>query len=378
MKQLLGKKIRQEIAYKLVEDYLGRYVEENKINVVPPSELDNFKYDEQNGLSFTAKVEVEPEIELTKFQDFEFEKEIIEVDDVAVAKALENLQDEHGVMNVIETEAQANDYVVVDMQQVESTGIPIIGQKFEDDFIHLDTKNEASKNELINQLIGAKTGETRHVILTDVNPEAAQPETLHYQVKIKEVKSKTLPNLDDEFAKDMGNYQSLDELKAVLRKRLEGQAKQLWQNNYNHQVMNELVKANPIDFSEKLIEFHLNYMLESVKKERKKGQPPINETEFKQHYRADTIWNLKWRMIRDKIQNTQNLTVEDSDFEAFYNEMATLYNADLERVRNRYLKAQIKEDLKLNLMEQKVIEWVVAHSKLTETRKSYNEFFSNQ
>lgn len=377
LKQLLGKKIRQEVAQKLVEEYLSRYIEENNLNVIPPSELDDFKYDEQTGLSFKAVVEVEPEIELTKIQDFEFEKEIIEVDDIAVAKALENLRDEHGVMNVIETEAKANDYVLIDMQQIESTGIPILGQKFEDDFIQLDTQKDGPQKELIDQLIGAKAGDIRHVILTNVKSEAEQPEIVHYQVKIKEVKNKTLPNLDDEFARDVGNYQSLDELKAALQKRLEGQAKQLWQSNFHRRVMQELVKANPIELSDKLVDFHLNYFLESLKRERKKGEPPIDEAKFKQDYRTETIWNLKWRMIREKIMKTQNLTVEESDFEAHFSEMATLYNTDIDRIRNRYLKTEVKEDLRMNLMEQKVIEWVTAHSKITETRKSYNELFSN-
>lgn len=376
LKQLLGKKIRQEIAAKLVEEYLGRYIEENKLNVVPPSEIDDFKYDEQNGLSFKAVVEVEPEIELTKIQDFEFEKEIIEVDDAAIEKALDNLREEHGVMNVIETESKENDYVLVDFQKIDSTGVPIIGQKINDHFFQLNLEKGEELKVLSEQLIGAKAGDTRRVVLDDIGAEEDEPKMVHYEATIKEVKSKTLANLDDEFAKDVGNYESLDELKAALRKRLAYQSKQYWQNNFQHAVMDELVKSNPIELSDKLIDFHLNFYLESYKKGMQKGDMPVDEAKFKEEYRADTIWNLKWRMIRDKIKDTQNMTVEENDYEVYYNETATLYNTDIDRIRNRYLKPNDKEELSLKLMEQKVVDWVVAHSKITELRKSYSEKFS--
>ncbi len=376
LKQLLGKKIRQEIAAKLVEEYLGRYVEENKLNVIPPSDLNDFKYDEESGLSFKAVVEVEPEMALTKIQDFTFAKEIIEVDDTAVEKALENLRDEHGVMNVIETESQVNDYVLVDFQKIDSTGVPLIGDKIEGHFFQLNLEKGEELKTLSEQLIGAKTGDKRRVVLNDIGAEADEPQMVHYEVTVKEVKNKTLPNLDDEFAKDAGNYQSLDELKAALRKRLEYQSKQYWQNNFQREVMDELVKSNPIELSDKLIDFHLDFFIESYKKEMKKGDPPIDVAKFKEDYRVDTIWNLKWRMIRDKIKDTQNLVVEESDYETFYNEMAVLYNTDIDRVRNRYLKPKIKEDLTIKLMEQKIIDWVTVHSTITEVRKSYNEKFA--
>lgn len=376
LKKLLGKKIRQEVAAKLVEEYLGRYIEENRLNVVPPSELNDFKYDEVSGLSFKAVVEVEPELALTKIQDFEFEKEIIEVDDTTVDHSLENLREEHGVMTVIETESQVNDYVLVDFQKIDSTGIPLVGDKIEGHFFQLNLEKGEELKTLSEQLIGAKTGEKRHVVLKDIGAEADEPQTVHYEVTVREVKNKTLPNLDDEFAKDVGNYQSMDELKAAMRKRLEHQTKQFWQNNFQRGVMDELVKANPIELSEKLIDFHLDFFVESYKKEMKKGDPPLDEAKFREEYRTDAIWNLKWRMIRDKIKVTQNVTVEESDYETFYNEMAVLYNTDIDRVRNRYLKPKIKDELTMKLMEQKVLDWVVAHSKITEVRKSYNEKFA--
>ncbi len=370
IKKALGTKIEREVAEDSIPDFLEKAVKENNLKLYDISKLESFSYDRATGLQFKAIIKIQPEIELKKYKALEVEKEIYQITDDDLNEFIENLREQHASMSTFDGEAQHGHYIVADIQGVDVAGLPLIGQKYENRYFYLD--DEETDASFVDQLIGVKAGETRRVKLPVQSQDPNHPENQYeyYDVSVKEIKQKELPALDDEFAKDIGPYETLDQLKDAIRKNLELQAQERAKQNLTNRIMDEVIKSNPIE----LPDYMIDNFLEAFISDMKNDQPQQNDSEqLRERYRTDAIWNLKWLLILEKIAELENLKVEEAEINDYIEVMAKLAGKNGVAIRKKYRDPKKRDQVMHKILEKKVLDLLTSNAIITDKIVTYRD-----
>ncbi|MBN2009706.1 trigger factor [candidate division KSB1 bacterium] len=368
IKKIFGKEIQSEVAEKKVSDILADIGEEHKYSPISPAKLDSFDYTSENGLKFTAMLEIVPDIQLDKYTGFKVERDVYKVDDEDINETLTSVQKQHAEMVTVDGPAQMGYFVVADFQRLDSSGVLIVGEKFENRYIRLDEKQGDEPDELSPQLVGLRAGDEKRVELKHTHHDTHEQHVDIYSIKIKEVKEEKLPALDDEFAKDVGDYETLAELKEKLKEDLIARAKRENEDVLHERIINEIVKANNFEIPEPMIKNYLDQVVQSM--QRNSYQQQINENELREEYRGEAIRRLKWQLSKDKICEVEKIEVTDAEVDAKIEELASKNEKGAIQIRNYYRTGENKERLKEDLLDQKVFEFLKENVDIKEKKLS--------
>lgn len=346
-------------------------IDETGIFPVDQPEIDVEQIERGKPLIFKAKVTVKPEVKLGDYKGLEVEKLDTEVTDEDVEEELKLLQQLQAELVLKEEgEVEEGDTVVIDFEGFMD------GEAFE---------GGAAKNYSLEvgsgtfipgfeeQLIGKKSGD-------EVDVEVTFPEKYHaedlvgkpatFKVKIHEIKTKQLPELDDEFAKDVDEeVETLDELKQKTRERLEEQKKTDAENELKETLIVKASENAEIDIPEAMVKSELDRMLQEF--EQRLQMQGMNlelyyqfsgqsEDELKDQMKEDAEKRVRTNLTLEAIAEVENLEATDEDVEKELEEMAKMYNTDVDQL-TKMLGGNtelIKEDLKI----RKAIDFLVEHS----------------
>ncbi len=365
IKKLYGKEIEAHVAEEKIPDILDEINVEHNFKLISPAKIQDFSYDNENGLKFKALLEHVPEIELDQYKELSLEKENYEVSVEDVNETLKNMQEQQATMNTIEEEAQSDHFIVADLQKIDATGVPIIGQKFENRFFQLThSEKEEDDNQLTDQLIGVKAGDTRKIQLKIENQQN-QEQIDHYEVSVKEVKEKILPQINDEFAKDAGDYENLDDLKSKLTDDLKTRFAEDNDYIFRQKIIDELVKVNTFELPEPMIKNYLQAVIKKAK-EDSKGQR-VDENKIRNEHRSEAIRQFKWILIRDKMSELENIKVEEKEIDDYIEDLIKKNENSRMKITNYYRNAENRKRLETDLLEKKITQFVADHSEITET-----------
>ncbi|TDI87620.1 MAG: trigger factor [Caldithrix sp.] len=367
IKKLYGDAMKGEAIEEVVQSVLREVRDQENLRLVAPAKLEDINYDPEKGLHFKAVCEVAPDIELKNYRGLSVEREVYEVDDQDVSDALNDVREQMAVMQPVETAAEDGHFVLADLQQVDATGVPIIGKKFKDRYFQIVTNNSNNKD-FTEQLIGAKPGDKRRIEL-DSNDNSNSPNKEnkkdYFEVRIKEIKSKQVPELDDGLAKDTGKFESLDELKTDLRSKLTKQAQVNARSRLRRRIIDEVLKKNSFDLPESMINNYLDVFVENAKKESKE---PFDEEELRNHYRPTAVWNLKWELVKDKLREAENLSVSDEDKDVFISRLAEERDIEEKQVRKSLKDKRAQRQFEEDVIEDKVLNYLEVNAKIKDKK----------
>ncbi len=376
IKQIYGSAIRQETIDEMIPEIISDARDKNGLKTVGPANLEDRKYDEQNGLSFRASVEVAPEIELRNYKGLELEKTVFDVEDQDVAESIEGLREQAAVMRVVEGEVQPGYIVVTDLQRVDAAGFPIIGNKHENQRLQVSNEDEFTK-----PLIGAKVGDSRRVSIAEKRPDGtAAEQPAFYQVTIKEIAEKILPALDDAFAKNLNftakrgdqekKIETLEELKQAIRDELNARAEHRSRENLRHDLIDELLKINAFDLPEAMAESYVQKFAESMKAQFA-GLP---EEMLNNEVRAAAMRRLRWDFLRARIAEVEGIEVSDEEVREYLIASALSSNQEPQRLINQTMNnAEKREKLRDDLRETKLLQFLEGQMKIRERRAPYKD-----
>jgi trigger factor len=336
VQKLYGNSIKAEKLEEMLPDILGEVREREGLKPAAPMKIEDFKFEPENGLQIRASLDVEPEVEIKKYKGFELEKQVLEINDDVVARQLENIRERNAGFKDHDGPAQYGHFVQADLQAIDVAGLPIIGKKY-DDRVFLLEKDETivgPSDDLNGQLVGLKTGETKSIRIVEPPDPAAgdAPSSTYFQVKVKAIKEKILPALDDEFAKNLGKYESLDQLRDDVRRSVEIETSAYATQALKNQLMDSLVKDNAIDLPDSMIEHNLDLLIEGMKSREKKE---FDVDAARQEYRAGTIWSIKWRLLKEKLIAQEKIVAEDKEVEQYVMAVARARRQNPQREWNR-------------------------------------------
>jgi len=353
-------------------------VEQTKIQPIDAPRVTVEQFEEDKPLILNIKVEVRPEVKLGAYKGIEIEKPVVEVKEEEVQEYLEKLQKRHArIKTVLDGAVEKGDIAVVDYKGY------IDGQTFAGG-IASNVSIEVGSGRFIEgfeeQLIGAKVGETREVKV--VFPEDYRDKNLAgkeavFNVTIKEIKRKELLPLDDEFAKDVSQFNTLEELKEDIKNKLKEEKEKKARQEIRDEVIKKVVENAELEVPETLIQRRIDAHIKRLD-ERLKLQgysleeyceaAETTEEQLREKYREQAVESVKTDLVLEEIAQRENIKVsEDEVFEEIQN-LAKDYNESVENVQKTLRLKDNLEALTYGLLIDKTIKFLVDHSSQVESK----------
>ena len=219
-------------------------------------------------------------------------------------------------------------------------------------------------------MIGLNPGDTKEFSLdvaADYGDAQVAGKTIAFKVDLKTIKEKVLPELNDDFAKDVGEYENLDQLKDAARKAISERKRQQSEGKVRDQIFEALIEKNPFTVPQGMVEMQAQNMLQEVARMFQQQGLDINEmgqskAQMLENYKEPAEKRVRSGLLLEAVANKENIKAEDDDFEKQYEELATLYNEKVE-----IIKANIgKDKLESQVMERKVIDFILSSAEITE------------
>lgn len=335
-------------------DALVEAAKEAGIKIVTTTNLEVVEAS-QDGFTFKAQVVVEPEVEIKDYKGIEVTKKSTEVTDEMINEEIEKVRDRNSRMVTVEDrEAQNGDIAVIDFEGF-TDGVAFEGGKAENYNLELGSGNFIPGFE--EQIVGHKTGEEFSINVKfpeDYQSEDLKGKDAEFKIKLHEIKTKELPEVDDEFVKDVSEKETLDEYKEELKenisKRLESEAEE----DVDDQLVNALLEKIEGEIPEQMYDNETNSMLrEFDMRLRSQGMDMntylkytgMNIDSVKEMYKNEAERRVKMRLILEKIAKLENITPSEEDIEAEYKKMAESYNMDIDNVKAAIPEENLIEDL---------------------------------
>jgi trigger factor len=290
------------------------------------------------------------------------EKEIPMVTDEMVDESLAELQESFATTKAAE-ESREGHFITFDAQQLGEGDVPMIGQKFED--ITVKIGSGEFDQELEKQLIGLEPDQEaiiRRVVPPPPDAKENKPATESFKIKVKSVEERELPPLDDELAKNLqdDNIETLDQLKDVLRRNIQMNLEQRSLQQFQSRLIDELLKENPFDVPSSMINHYLEHVVDDLK--ARYPNEKIDEKLVRERYRADAIHNIRWFLLKDEVEKTENINVSEDEI------FKKIDESDQSDEEKKKLKKddRFKSMLKDNMREEKVLKLLEENADITE------------
>ncbi|RMF61184.1 MAG: trigger factor [Calditrichaeota bacterium] len=363
---LVKKRYQDDINSQVIDDAIKKYyveaLDQSDVEPIAPGVITDIKFDDvANGLEFEFEVEVEPDIELKKYKGIKVEKTVFQVTDEMVDDALRNLQERFATEK--EAEIVEEGYLVtLTLQQLGEGDLPIVGRKYED--IRVKVGSGEFDKEIEDQLIGLKVGEetvVRRVIPTPPEAQQEQPTMESYRVTVEDIKMQELPPLDEEFIKNLDDdsVSTIEELREKIRKHMEADFEKRSQEILRSRIMEELLKENPFDVPQSMVDHYMHHLIEDLKKS---SQERIDEEFIRQQYMADVINDIRAYLLKQKIIETEKLDVTDEEVKEYIDAL-DIPEEEKEKGKNQ---PDVINSLRRQLLDQKFYDFIISNAEITE------------
>ena len=325
IKKMHGEAIGYSVAEDLVQEAFEDEVENSDaFDVLGQPQLTELDYELDGDLHATIRFGVRPDVELQDFSEEEISKLTASITEEDVEDEIDELRVRQADLLPLEDEpAGEEDYVNIDLQRIDpSTDTPIIGDKDEDLSFFLD--DERLREELREELVGRTAGEDFRVELPQQTPQG-ETETRFYDVTVKDVKRRELPEVDEHFVRSVteGEYEDPDELRGEIRDRLEEAWEEQSREMLQGALIERMLELHTFPVPESVVETYLDSFVEDVKQQNDGELPDdFDEEHFRNQKRGEAERQAKWMLIRDAIIEEHDIEVTDEDLEEFFDEQA--------------------------------------------------------
>ena len=312
----------------------------------------------KDGFTFTALCVVRPEVAVKDYKGIAVEKEIVPVTDEDIDAKLKGMQEKNGRMIDIEDRpAQNGDTVVFDFDGYVD-GVAFDGGKAERFDLVLGSGQFIPGFE--DQIVGKSIGEEFDVNVSfpeDYHAEELKGKPAVFKCKLHEIKEKELPALDDEFAKDASEFDTLDELKADLRKKAEEANEKSASDAVENKLIDTVIENMEAEVPEEMIEARIDDMIrdfeyrlqsQGLNLETYLQYTDMDKNSFRFTFKVQAEKQVKIRLALEKIVEVENITVDDEAVEAEYVKLADAYKMEVEKIKSFVPAEEFVKDLAVN------------------------------
>lgn len=362
IEKMYGAEVFYEEAVNIIlPDAYEAAVKEQELEVVgyPQVELESCTKD---GVVFKCTVAVYPEVKLGQYKGLEAPKAEVKVVAADVNARLKEMADRNSRLVSVERAVKKGDTADIDFEGFDN-GVAFDGGKGENFDLEIGSGSFVPGFE--DQLIGMKAGEEKDIDITfpeNYTPElAGKPVVFH--VKVNEVKEKQVPAIDDEFAKDVSEFDTLKDLKADIKKKLTAERTESAQRAFEDVLMAKVAEGIEADIPEEMVELQAERMMEQFKQQLASQGIPFDqylkmtntaEADFRKQAQGPAADQVKMDLAVEAIIKAEGLEASDEDVEREMKSVAEKYGMDLDTVK-KYLRP---EDVKEQVIREKVVKLV--------------------
>lgn len=351
----------------------GDAVTESELDVVSRPEIDVVQVEKGKELIYTATVAVKPEVTLGEYKGIEVEKASAEVSDEDIEAELKKVQEQNSRLITVEDRAvEDGDQTVVDFEGFVD-GTPFEGGKGEDYPLTIGSHSFIDTFE--EQLIGKNIGEECEVNVTfpeEYHAKELAGKPAVFKVTVKEIKRKELPELNDEFAGEVSEFETLEEYKNDVKAKLSlTKQKEAATENENH-VVDKVVENATMDIPEPMIDSQVNNMVNDyARRMQSQGLSLEQYMQFtgmtidtlKEQMKPQAVKRIQTRLVLEAIVKAENITVSDEAVEKEIADMAESYKMEVAQIKE-YMGENGIEQMKEDLAVQEAVDFLVAEAKL--------------
>jgi trigger factor len=369
IKRKFAEDIKGEVLQTLVPGRVEKAVTEAKLTPVSQPQVDKLEFNEGQPLKFRASFEVLPEFELGNYKSLEIEMPEMNLTDDDVAKTLTEMQQRAANFTPVEGRAVEND----DFVQVKLLGTPEGGgEPLQAESVLCHVGAEETMAPFNENLLGANVGDHKDfdVVYPADYPDAKLAgKTFHYAVDVLGIKTKKLPELNDEFAKDVSDATSLDELKKKIRESLEHERDHRQKDLQREKVIGELVKLHDFPVPESLVEHQMDVRLERVVRSlAQQGVDPravnVDWVTLRKRQEDRAKDDVKAELVIDRIATEEKIDATDEELQHELEHMGTHSGESAEAIRARLTKQGTLDRMKAKLRSDKTVDWLAQNAKV--------------
>ena len=362
----------EDAANAIIPEAYAEAAEESKLEIVSQPKIDVVQLEQGKPFIFSAEVAVKPEVELGDYKGLEVEKADVEVTDDEVMAELLKVQKENSRYNpVTDRAAQMDDEVTLDFEG-SVDGVPFEGGKAENYKLVLGSHSFIDTFE--DQLVGKNIDEDVEVNVTF--PEDYQAEDLAgkpavFKCKIKEIKAVELPELDDEFASEVSDFETLDEYKEDIKSKAAEKKQKDAENEKENKLIEKVIENAKMDVADAQVadvqerikdEFAQNLQYQGINLEQYMQICNITEEALMERIKPDAEKRIKSRLVLEAIAAAENIEVSDDEVHEELEAMAKQYQMNVEDIEGFMGDAE-KDSIKKNLAVKKAVKVVVDNAK---------------
>jgi trigger factor len=367
VRQRFREQVLEEVAEKIVNKVVFDELEGRGLRPLASPRVTDLRMDEGQPMTFRAVFEVLPLVELPVWRGLEVKGRAAEVKEEDVDREVDELRESAARYDAIEgRESRAGDYLLVDVER--RTADAAAPQKDENVLFELGA--ERNHPDLNAALAGARPGDARQVRVVHEDKDAPLgARTIDYSFTVKGLKDKVVPAADDEFAKDLGEFESLAELREALRRRLQDAQERAVDREVKGALVERLVDMAGFEVPESLVERHMSARLEgTVRNLALQGVDPrrleVDWAKVREGGREDAVKAAKAEIVLDEIARQEGIEVPEAEVEAELRRLAERTRRPLEAVRTQMQKEGSIQALRARIREERTLDLIKANARL--------------
>lgn len=374
IKRTYSDAMRDDVMRRLYQDTLYKAMDEHKVEPIDSPTIESDILEPGVPFKYSAVFEVMPQILLNEYTGLVVNKEKYVSKPESIDGELKRMQENMAQLIPLDEGAVVeNGHTVSVDYSIAVDGSP------EENSGAQSAEVEVGSSRLIpgfeEQLIGLKSGDSKEFTLElpadGDNTEATGKKGL-FSVTVKEIKRKELPELDDEFAQQFGEYDTMEALRAKMVEYHEKHEKERIENEFKERVIQALVQKNPLDVPESMVKRQLDHMFENLKNRLKSQQMSmdmmgLDAEGFRARFRDDAIDKVKGGLLLMALVEKENVSVSDDDLSSHYEKIAAGNAEMLDRIKEYYSANQnAKHSIISEIKEDKAISYLIDHAVVTE------------
>ncbi len=367
--------IREEVVQSLVPKFFENAVKEQKWSVVGHPRFEDLKYEEDKPLTCKATFEVFTEVELKQYKELEVEEETPQVTEADMEKAIEGVREQAATFEVVSDRPAADgDYLTLSYKRFDPAASASRPVEAHDVTIGLGGQSTVAA--FSENLRGSRPGETREFEANypeDFRQKSLAGKTFRYRVEVQSIKHKVVPPADDELAKSVSEFSTLEELRTKLRQDLTERGRQRVEMAAKQKLVEQLLQLHEFPVPEVMVEAQLEHKLErTLRQLYSQGidprQTPVDWQKLRADSKPDAEKEVRASLLLSKIAKAEGLEVSEEEVDEMIREMAQEAHEPAATLKTRLTGEGELDTIKSTRRNQKAIDFVYHNAKIT--RKS--------
>ena len=356
--------IEAEFIEEGVNKYYREALDQEKLVPVNKAEVKDVHFHYEKHFTFKAGFEIEPDVVLPKMKKncLKIQKTEYISDDIAIDNVIEEMRRSRAEVKTVEDGAEENHYLIVDLQKLDQSGVPIIGEKLEKRFLQVGVDPFSGDNK--SKLIGLKPGDTAQVDL----PEGKKNVLGKYELSVINVEEQVLPELNEEFIKAV-EPEATDEssFRVIIKNKVDDSYARRTNESFERQLADRMIEYVSPEFAPSMVDSYLDHIIEEAQAQEK--EQDLDENKIRESYRPIAERNMKWYLVRNAIINRQDsITVSNDDVKGEIEKLLERSPDHAKEIKKYYKKPSNRQRIKDDLLEKKVLDYLTEFAKIKDVK----------